>query len=529
MSAQVANISKRLALFLLLAVGVPLVTAIYQNRTGARSFATSTQLTEHTVERFRYSYLLLERADALQATLLALLQTNDVDRMEQAVAQAQQRYDALSQLIEQAGSDAHAIKEVVERLGVERQAVIDKVLRGQGSLANEHFMGAYESQHSAVLKALHEYQEAAEKVTRTQITEQTASIQSAAFWQAVATGLVLVVLAVLGWDLRSRIVHQLRRTAATLSEAASHLVGSSAQFSTTSESLANDSNVQAASLETTTASLNEMMQLTRATVERAGNGQSLAHETLAAADTSTRRLQAMMHILREVSGAVTEMQTAVEAMQTSSADVARTLSGIDEIAFQTNILSLNAAVEAARAGESGRGFAVVAAEVRNLAQRSAQTARETAQRIQECIDTSRSGAQTCGKVVASLDEMTRNSGEVERGFTDIAKRVSSVNDLMRDIAESAREQDQGIQQVRSAMGKIDDITQTNASTAQQSANAAAALKSQAERMNDSVTELRSMVGIAVATAVPTLPLSARPPIVENSAQPMTAMPLRRAS
>jgi uncharacterized phage infection (PIP) family protein YhgE len=529
MSTQVANVSKRLALLLLLAVGVPIIAAFYQQQSSTRSFTASTQLTERTVGHFRDSYALLERVNALQAALLTLLQTNDVDRMEQAVAEAQAQHDAVSKLLAQAGDDARIIGEAMQRLGTERKAVVDKVLMGQASLANEHFMGAYASRHSTVLKLLHEYQEAAEQSTRKQIQEQTARIHNHARWQATAIGVALLVLAVLGWDLRSRIVRQLQRTATTLSDAASQLVGSSAQFSATSESLASDSCVQAASLETTTASLDEMTQVTRATVERAGKGQSLAQETLAAAGTSTRRLQSMMQLLHEVSSAVTEMQAAVEAMQASSADVARTLSGIDEIAFQTNILALNAAVEAARAGESGRGFAVVAAEVRNLAQRSAQTARETAQRIQDCIDTSRSGARTCEKVVGSLGEMTRNSTEVERGFTDIANRVSSVNDLMRDIAASAREQDQGIQQVRSAMVKIDDITQANAATAQESASAAAALKSQAEAMNDSVTELRSMVGIAVTAAASMLQLPVPQPIVAEPANPMIELPLRRAS
>lgn len=498
--------SSRLALFLVLSIGVTVIAGWYQHWQSAQSFAASTELTERTVEHFRSSYSLLEHINATQAALQTLLQTDDADRMENAIATAQEQHDAVAKLLVSAGSEAKPITTAFEQLAAVRKAVIDKVLTGQVSLANEHFLGDYASQHSAVLHAVHEYQEAAERTVQTEIQQQTASSHSRARWQIAGIGMALILLAGIGWDLRARIVRQLQNMATALGSAADHLVGSSAQFSTTSESLAHDSSIQAASLETTSASLDEMAQVTRSTAESADKGQGLAQETLAAAGTSTTRLQGMMRLLHEVRSAVTEMQGAVQAMQTSSADVARTLAGIDEIAFQTNILALNAAVEAARAGEAGRGFAVVAAEVRNLAQRSAQTARETATRIQDCIDTSRSGALTCEKVVGSLGEMTRNSTEVERGFADIASRVSAVNALMRQIADSAREQDQGIQQVRSAVVQIDGITQANAATAHESATAAAALKTQAEQMNTSVAELRSMVGGAPAVAAASAPV-----------------------
>ena len=457
-------------------------------------FAASTALTQRTVVQFRDSYSLLERINAIQAALQKLLQSDDPDLMEQAIATAQEQHEAVAKLLAAAGSDAAAINFSFNKLAQARKAVVDRVLLGQASLANEAFLGSYAMQHIAVLNAVHDYQQHVELAVENEIQNQTAGIRSRTVWQLAGVVTALSVLALLGWDLRQRIIRQLRGMAAAMSDSAKQLVGSSAQFSQTSESLAQDSTLQAASLETTTASLEEMTKLTRATAENAGKGQQLSQETLAAAGASTTRLQEMMRMLPEVSRAVTEMQSAVKAMQDSSADVARTLAGIDEIAFQTNILSLNAAVEAARAGESGRGFAVVAAEVRNLAQRSAQTARETAARIQECIDTSHSGASTCDKVVGRLGEMTRNSTQVERGFSDIASRVSSVNELMRMIADSAREQDHGIQQIRAAVVKVDDITQANASTAQLSASAAAELKTQAERINESIAQLRSMVG-----------------------------------
>lgn len=532
MTRPAINVSKRLALFLLLSAGVTAVTSVYQHVQSSRTFAVSTALTQRTVSLFRDSYLLLERINATQAALQKLLQADDPDLMEQAIAKAQEQHDAVVALLAAAGSEAAPIGTAFGKLAQARKAVVDRVMLGQSSLANEEFLGNYATQHIAVLNAVHDYQQAVEQMVESEIQKQSSGIRSRAAWQVMGVVAGLAVLALLGWDLRQRIIRQLRDMASALGDSAKELVGSSAQFSTTSESLAHDSSLQAASLEETTASLEEMTKLTRATAENAGEGQRLSQETLSAAGASTGRVQEMMHMLLEVGQAVNEMQRAVKAMQDSSADVARTLAGIDEIAFQTNILSLNAAVEAARAGESGRGFAVVATEVRNLAQRSAHTARETAVRIQECIDTSRSGAHTCDKVVGRLNEMTRNTNEVERGFSDIASRVSAANELMRKIADSARDQNQGIQQITAAVAKIDTITQTNAATAQLSASAAATLKTHAERMNESVARLRGMVGgeqqgSAPHAGLPVAP-SQSPPSFHESPEVIDELPLQRA-
>jgi methyl-accepting chemotaxis protein len=175
-----------------------------------------------------------------------------------------------------------------------------------------------------------------------------------------------------------------------------------------------------------------------------------------------------------------EMMAAMTAIDTSSAEVAKIVKNIDEIAFQTNILALNAAVEAARAGEAGAGFAVVADEVRSLAQRSAAAAKETAEKIEAAIANSRSGSQCSAKVGESLKQ--------------IAEKVASTDALVADIATAANEQAQGIQQVNTAMGQMDKVTQGNASSAEESASAAEELDAQAETMKELVSQLRTLVG-----------------------------------
>ncbi|MEO7600184.1 MAG: methyl-accepting chemotaxis protein, partial [Opitutus sp.] len=153
---------------------------------------------------------------------------------------------------------------------------------------------------------------------------------------------------------------------------------------------------------------------------------------------------------------------------------------IDEIAFQTNILALNAAVEAARAGEAGAGFAVVADEVRSLAQRSAQSAKETATRIEDSVARSESGVLISGKVAES--------------FAEIVTKAQRVDILVAEIATSSAEQSQGIGQITTAVSQMDQVTQSNAAGAEESASASEELSAQAAMMKRSVGELQRLVG-----------------------------------
>jgi len=182
-------------------------------------------------------------------------------------------------------------------------------------------------------------------------------------------------------------------------------------------------------------------------------------------------------------GAVTmkDMITAMAAIENSSAEVAKIVKRIDEIAFQTNILALNAAVEAARAGEAGAGFAVVADEVRSLAQRSAAAAKETADKIDAAIANSRQGTVNCDKVGDALQQ--------------ILGKVIETDSLVSEIAAAADDQSKGIEQINTAIAQMDQVTQANATTSQQCASAAEELKSQTLELNSVVSSLGKLVGI----------------------------------
>jgi methyl-accepting chemotaxis protein len=237
------------------------------------------------------------------------------------------------------------------------------------------------------------------------------------------------------------------------------------EIASSSQSLADGASNQAASLEETGASLEELSSMTRRNAESASSAKSLSAETRNAAESGHNDMA--------------EMRAAMDAIKTSSSDIAKIIKTIDEIAFQTNILALNAAVEAARAGEAGAGFAVVAEEVRALAQRSANSAKETAAKIEVAIKNGEHGVLISGKVARALDV--------------ILDKARQVDELVAEIATASNEQSQGIGQINTAVSDMDKVTQTNAASAEETAAAAEELNSQAAALHDSVEDLRCLV------------------------------------
>jgi methyl-accepting chemotaxis protein/methyl-accepting chemotaxis protein-1 (serine sensor receptor) len=204
-----------------------------------------------------------------------------------------------------------------------------------------------------------------------------------------------------------------------------------------------------------------------------------------------------------------EMVTAMAGIEDSSVKVSKIIKTIDEIAFQTNILALNAAVEAARAGEAGMGFAVVADEVRNLAQRAAQAARDTGGLIAESVTSAQQGTERVRKVSIAI-----------AGFTE---RVASVRGLATSVMSANRQQQQGIDEVSTAVGEMERMTQRTAATSEECAAASEQLNAQAETSLGYVGDIGAIVGQAEAPVART-----RPPQVVDLAPRKSAL-LRRAS
>jgi methyl-accepting chemotaxis protein len=264
---------------------------------------------------------------------------------------------------------------------------------------------------------------------------------------------------------RRVIVRPLTAAINHIEEASNRSANTAALISSASQSLAEGASEQAAALQQTGASLEEMSSMTKRNAESAEKANDLAQQARTAGDTGTVNMQAM--------------NEAMDAIQVSSDDIGKIIKTIDEIAFQTNILALNAAVEAARAGEAGLGFAIVADEVRNLAQRCAQAAKETTGKIEGAAANAKQGSELSAKVT--------------RGLQEIVVKVRQVDEIAGEVATASKEQNLGISQVNAAVSQVDKVTQANAAAAEESASAAMELTSQAEVLNGAVAELFKLV------------------------------------
>jgi len=228
----------------------------------------------------------------------------------------------------------------------------------------------------------------------------------------------------------------------------SNLDEANGQISINAQNLAEGSNEQASSLEEVSASLEEMSSMTKLNADNSNQAKLLATEARAAAD--------------EGDASMKRMAEAINQIKASADNTAKIVKSIDDIAFQTNLLALNAAVEAARAGDAGKGFAVVAGEVRNLAMRSAEAAKNTANMIDESVK--------------NADDGVKITEEVARSLGLIVTRIVKVGDLIVDIATASNEQAQGIEQVNVAIAQMSHVTQNLSKQAQELAEMVNAFK-----------------------------------------------------
>jgi methyl-accepting chemotaxis protein len=230
--------------------------------------------------------------------------------------------------------------------------------------------------------------------------------------------------------------------------------------------LANGASEQAAAIEETSASLEEMASMTKQNADSAGQADGLMKE--------------VGQFVGQANDSMDKLGASMEAIRKASEESQKIVKTIDEIAFQTNLLALNAAVEAARAGEAGAGFAVVAEEVRNLAMRAAESAHTTADLMEGTVKKVKDGTH--------LMSGTREA------FFQLAESAAKVAELLAEIAAASREQSQGIDQVNKAVGDVDKVTQQNAAHAEESSAAAMELSSQAGQMKTLVDGLLSLIG-----------------------------------
>jgi methyl-accepting chemotaxis protein len=229
--------------------------------------------------------------------------------------------------------------------------------------------------------------------------------------------------------------------------------------------LAEGSSEQAAAVEETSSSLEEMASMTMKNAENAGRADHIVKK-------SAKDFQ-------EANSMMTALTKSMQQISTASEETQKIVKTIDEIAFQTNLLALNAAVEAARAGEAGAGFAVVADEVRNLALRAAEAAKNTAQLIDGTVSNIKGGSDLVVKANEAFNRVTEESNKIAG--------------LVGEIAAASAEQSQGIEQINRAVGAMDKVTQQNAANAEESASASEEMRAQAEQMKEHIGDLTNLI------------------------------------
>jgi len=283
-----------------------------------------------------------------------------------------------------------------------------------------------------------------------------------------ATYLVVIGLAIMA------VIKPVTRIIADLTRGADNLLDAANQVSSASHELADGATRQAASLEETSASLEEMSSMTKQNAENVSQTSLMAENARSSAEVAQQSME--------------KMTEAIGSIKKSADQTAVIMKTIDEIAFQTNLLALNAAVEAARAGEAGAGFAVVAEEVRSLALRSAEAAKNTAQLIEESQKNADNGVQS--------------AAEVKEILTKIVDGVKKVSQLAREITVASDEQALGVNQINSAVADVDKVTQGNAAISEEAASASEELSGQARELSELVHSLAEIVGARETSTPP---------------------------
>lgn len=276
---------------------------------------------------------------------------------------------------------------------------------------------------------------------------------------------LLVMAAALYMLVQYTVNRPVTRIVESLSNGANQLSAASGEVSSSSQDLAQSASIQAASIEEVSANLVVISAKTKQNADHAGIASELMKSTAASVEAVSRSSDRMSETMNNI--------------QDASSRTLKIVKTIDEIAFQTNLLALNAAVEAARAGEAGKGFAVVAEEVRNLAMRSAEAAKETNELIEETVTRVKEGGDAVNEVTASLSGVNHSVDKVQR--------------IVVEITAASHEQFEGIAQVNAAIVNMDKTTQNSAAGAEQGAAAAEQLHGQSISMEHTLEQLCHIV------------------------------------
>jgi methyl-accepting chemotaxis protein len=317
-----------------------------------------------------------------------------------------------------------------------------------------------------------------------------------------------VLTSILGQLISSRLTRQINDIAEKLESGANEVASASKQISESSAELSSASTQQATSLQETVSSIDQVSAMVARNAENAKRSQEVAHTSRETAMLGKQSVESVIQAIEEINVSNQDIIRQIEASHQELEGIVKVISEIgnktkviNDIVFQTKLLSFNASVEAARAGEHGKGFAVVAEEVGSLAQMSGNAAKEISQMLDTSVQTVEKIVQEtktrverlvmAGRSRVETGTVTaRNCGTV---LESIVKNVNEMTEMVSEIASASQEQSQGVQAITKTMGHLDEVTQQNASISEESASAAEELSAQAENVRSMVHALMETV------------------------------------
>ena len=462
-------------LFLLCGIGFAMVIA-----TGAAALIGSRHINDG-VEEMATRSAGLRRAmtcdmmhDALRADVLSALRAGpDVEARKAVLADLDEHVQTFrTDLDENAATDmgqavseaTAAVKPKVDAYIASAKAIVE--LAAKDAAAAEVKLPDFMKAFSDLETGMEQYGDAIQGAVTDAEESQNKAFHHFQHYVAVAAGIAALVLMTAAWFVARSITKPLSILVNAMTLGSQQTASAAAQVSSSGQNLAQGASEQAASLEETSSALEEVNSMTRKNADSAQQACAISADAKSAAVAGNE--------------AMDRMSQAIAAIEKSAAETAKILKTINEIAFQTNLLALNAAVEAARAGEAGKGFAVVAEEVRNLALRSAEAAKNTDEMIANSVAAARNGVELAADVSTAL--------------STIKSASDRVNAIVGEIAAATTEQSQGLGQITTSVTQMDQVTQNNAAAAEESASAGEELAAQAESLDKVVADLSKMCG-----------------------------------
>jgi methyl-accepting chemotaxis protein len=399
----------------------------------------------------------------------------DAAALERATADGRQVTSALEAISSVHDLEAERIRQArelaasVNRFSSDANQVYGEVLTTPAKMAEmQDRIAALASRTNVLKTSLKASKEDLAKDLRQELQNLEVRSASQRWISLLVFGLTLAISAVIvNLTIRHSITRPILTVIDGMQESANEAAEASGKMSRSGKIVAKDAQQQAAYLQETSASLVQISSTTSANAEQATRADGMMRN---ATESVGSAMQAM-----------NDLATSMATIQRSSKQVVGVLKNLDQIAFQTNILALNAAVEAARAGAAGSGFSVVADEVRNLARRSTDSARESAEIIEKTI-------ADVGKGVALVSR-------AHEAFGHVSTTISSGSEMVSRIAANSKEQARGIAQIGDALTKIEKVTQSNAASAQQTAESASSMTSQIQNTRQHLEDLVSVFGL----------------------------------